>query len=274
MYAGPPAYRWYGYGSPSPGNNPYAPTGRYPQASGTWFTQTGATPGAFPVPIGGMPVTPREQPVVVQAFPQEPPRTLDSARPAGYRPVPETLEPVSPPPRSVVAETPRFTDPREPQMPVGPGAAAEPGTPPDLTWLPASANSRVPIAATPEPRTLPVPVAPSSPAPPPSTSPGTDWGPSRRPTPPDAPLPTVTISRGQAPTAATVAPTEADVDAAIRSACFGRASRVGVSRPGPQKLHVTLVVPTEADARDAAAVVSRLPELKTLAVTFEAVIGK
>ena len=110
------------------------------------------------------------------------------------------------------------------------------------------------------------PEAPTAkPAPP--ADPTTDWGPSRRPAT-DAPLPTVSVTRGQAPVA------EVSVEDAIRSACFGRASRVGVSRPGPQKLHVTLVVPTEGDARDAAAVISRLPEVKAFAVTFEAVIGK
>lgn len=51
VYAGPPAYRWYGWGSVTPGANPYAPTGQFPLASANWFTITGATPGAFPVPV-------------------------------------------------------------------------------------------------------------------------------------------------------------------------------------------------------------------------------
>lgn len=277
VYAGPPAYRWYGYGTPTAGANPYAPTGRYPQASGTWFSQTGATPGAFPVPVGGMPVTPREQPVVVQAFPQEQTRPVDVPRPTWSRP--SEWPEVMPQRAVVVAETPRPVEPREVRMPAGPGMPADLSAPtvpptPEVEWLPASANSRVPIASTPPadptPKTLPVPTAPPGTTPPPS-----DWAPAKRPA--DAPLPavpslpTVTVTRGQAPPAAR---TDADVDATIRSACFGRASRVGVARPGPQRLHVTLVVPTEGDARDAAAVVSRLPELKAYAVTFEAVIGK
>ena len=268
--AGPPAYRWYGYGTPTAGANPYAPAGRYPQAADGWFAQTGATPGAFPVPVGGMPVTPREQPVVVHAFPQEPPRPVGGPRPVVIaRTSGETTDPT--PVRTVVAETPRTTtDRREPQMPIGVGVPVMPsgaGTPVtadpnsgdnEVSWQPAP--QRVPIAAS-TPGPLPVPVAP--------TEPGTDWGPSRRPVPTDAPPPSVSVTRGQAPN-----PTAPDLDTAVRSACFGRASRVGITRPGPQRLHVTLVVPTEADARDAAAVVSRLPEVKAYSVTFEAVIGK
>lgn len=51
VLAGPPAYRWYGWGTVTPGANPYAPTGQYPKASADWYTLTKATPGAFPVPI-------------------------------------------------------------------------------------------------------------------------------------------------------------------------------------------------------------------------------
>jgi hypothetical protein len=51
VYAGPPAYRWYGWGTVTPGANPLAPTGQYPRASAQWYAITGATPGAFPVPV-------------------------------------------------------------------------------------------------------------------------------------------------------------------------------------------------------------------------------
>ncbi len=50
VYAGPPAYRWYGWGTTTPGANPYAPTGQSPNGSASWYAQTGATPGAFPAP--------------------------------------------------------------------------------------------------------------------------------------------------------------------------------------------------------------------------------
>ena len=81
--------------------------------------------------------------------------------------------------------------------------------------------------------------------------------------------PSVSMIRGQAP-----ADEKLDEVSLIRSACFGRASGVAVTVLGPKKLHVKLVAPTEADARDAAAVVSRLPELTTYSVTFEASVSR
>jgi len=51
VMAGPPAYRWYGYGTVTPGANQFAPNGQYPKASANWYGVTGATPGAFPVPV-------------------------------------------------------------------------------------------------------------------------------------------------------------------------------------------------------------------------------
>ena len=44
----PPAWKWYGYGAPIPGSNALAPTGRYGIVQPSWYTQTGATPGAIP----------------------------------------------------------------------------------------------------------------------------------------------------------------------------------------------------------------------------------
>jgi hypothetical protein len=51
VYARQPAYRWYGWGTTTPGTNPYAPNGQSPQGSSNWYVQTGATPGAFPEPV-------------------------------------------------------------------------------------------------------------------------------------------------------------------------------------------------------------------------------
>ncbi len=49
VYSAPPAYRWYGWGTTTPGQNTYAPDGQsYPNGSARWFVHTGATPGAFP----------------------------------------------------------------------------------------------------------------------------------------------------------------------------------------------------------------------------------
>jgi hypothetical protein len=48
-----PAWKWYGYGTPTPGRNPLAPTGAYAGVPGNWYTASGATPGAVPHgPVG------------------------------------------------------------------------------------------------------------------------------------------------------------------------------------------------------------------------------
>src|SRR4051794_34263612 len=43
-----PAWKWYGYGTPTPGRNPLAPAGVYGAVPGNWYTASGATPGAVP----------------------------------------------------------------------------------------------------------------------------------------------------------------------------------------------------------------------------------
>ena len=69
VYAGPPAYRWYGYGAVTPGRNPHAPDGVSPRGSPNWYVQSGATPGAFPVTVtaSGQPAT--TTPVAPQELP-------------------------------------------------------------------------------------------------------------------------------------------------------------------------------------------------------------
>lgn len=57
IYAGPPAYRWYGYGAATPPAFLFHNQGQYPRASADWYHITGATPGAFPVPIPAPPLT-------------------------------------------------------------------------------------------------------------------------------------------------------------------------------------------------------------------------
>ncbi len=301
VYAGPPAFKWYGYGGVQPGTNSYAPTGRYPQGSGGWYTQTGATPGAFPVPVGGVPVHQAEPPVVTVTGPQEmlrpatsrptPTPTPTYAAPSPIRRIEDWPEP--PQTRPVLAEAnPARPQPQyqpqqqpvatEPAMPSGGGVLASSTTLASNTTLPSSKptdldpqvnwgpsvqpTERTPIAASP-PAGVPQPMPASVPQPMPAPEPTpqhTGWSPAKKETPP----PTVTVSRGQVPEA------KASVADLIRSACFGRASRVGVELIGQQRVHVRLVAPTEQDARDAAAVVSRLPELKAWTVTFEAAIGK
>ena len=47
VFATPPAYRWYGYGTTRPNLKQAPPT---TEPSSEWYAQTGATPGAFPKP--------------------------------------------------------------------------------------------------------------------------------------------------------------------------------------------------------------------------------
>jgi hypothetical protein len=95
VLAGPPAYRWYGYGSVTPGANPYAPSGQYPRASANWYSTTGATPGAFPVPV----MNP------YRAAPGSEPPTYATGLP------PRTAVPAVPPERITVHEPPAHTQP-------------------------------------------------------------------------------------------------------------------------------------------------------------------
>lgn len=57
-----PAWRWYGWGGPVPGANPYAPSGHYAVVPPFWHAESGTTPGAIPAtyinpakPIGDLP---------------------------------------------------------------------------------------------------------------------------------------------------------------------------------------------------------------------------
>jgi len=43
-----PAWKWYGYGTPTPGQNPLAPNGRYSGVPGNFYGSSGTTPGAVP----------------------------------------------------------------------------------------------------------------------------------------------------------------------------------------------------------------------------------
>ncbi len=97
VFAGPPAYRWYGWGSVTPGSNPLAPAGQYPRASANWYSLTGATPGAFPVPVSNP----------SRVVPGTEPPTYGTAR---TQPMPQPVVPVSTPP-VFQYDTPRYSPP-------------------------------------------------------------------------------------------------------------------------------------------------------------------
>jgi hypothetical protein len=81
-----PAWRWYGYGAPVPGSNPYAPEGVYGQVNPSWYFQSGATPGAIPMPPApiapAMPLLPADlpQPSPAPTLPNPNPTTAEPPR--------------------------------------------------------------------------------------------------------------------------------------------------------------------------------------------------
>ena len=147
VYAGPPAYRWYGYGSVTPGANPFAPTGQYPRASANWYAITGATPGAFPVPVmnPARPAPGSEPPAYVGT---PPPRNVASVSPSfnpGYAGPPGGMPPIADRPPA----------PPVPPVPTRPAPTlAPPGT---SKFDPAGAGAEPPKFAPPPAPALPLP---------------------------------------------------------------------------------------------------------------------
>lgn len=161
VYAGPPAYRWYGWGSVTPGANPLAPAGQYPKASANWYSITGATPGAFPVPVSN--------PARIAPGTEPPSYGLAARAPTAPQPV----LPVASLPQPTIQyterpEAPRFAPPAEAKFMPGSGV----GVAPAPLFNPPAAPVGVP-ALTPPPRpvaiappVIPAPVAVLPPLPP------------------------------------------------------------------------------------------------------------
>ncbi len=162
VFAGPPAYRWYGWGSVTPGANPLAPAGQYPKASANWYQITGATPGAFPVPVSGTARTPAGvEPPTYGLAPRTPAPTVAAAAPVTV---------AAPPPAVVERPEPtRFAGPPESKFAPGVGGIPPSFAPPAVP-VPALTPPPMPKAAaispTLPPPSAPVVVAPLPPAPP------------------------------------------------------------------------------------------------------------
>ncbi len=158
VYAGPPAYRWYGYGAVTPGRNPHAPDGNSPRGSSNWYVQSGATPGAFPVTVTASGQAAFGQPVAPTELPSY---TVGNVAAALDRPT----DPPAPP-----AAAPAFApDPGQP-LPVIVSAAVEPAslsTPavaeslpaplPVFTTSPRAAEPALMPTVTPMPTPVPLP---------------------------------------------------------------------------------------------------------------------
>jgi hypothetical protein len=248
-----PAWKWYGYGTPTPGRNPLAPTGSYPAVPPTWHTTSGTTPGAIPTGRLGAP------PVVTGVIPD---------------PLPLPKLPVGP--GTSIAITP-------PDSPI----ASAPPSGDNVDWKSAAASLRPPTAATPvsndAPRaTLKAPVRDDGPSTPPPTPVAQPQTPLQRELPssesPDIPVeaapgivvPTSGVSRGDGPMTARGLPPSGDLSTLIHSTCGTEIRVLEVSAAGPKGLIIRFAGTVEA-ALAARERLSHLDELRSWRVEFDLV---
>lgn len=237
VYAGPPAYRWYGWGTTTPGANTYAPTGQYPRGSANWYAQTGATPGAFPVPV------------------MNPYRTEPTAEPPSYARGAAPDAPPAPGPRLVSVDAP-------PELRYGPSPATTIPVPPSPPPAVERADHPPVIAQSGSPSGI---VQSSARSETPADD-GPTWQRcSGESAPFVSPPPTVTVIRGMEPKAK-----EPSLEDVVRAACQGRATVAEVKQTGPTQLVVRVKAASSADARAAFAALSEVPTLKPYKVEFEA----
>jgi hypothetical protein len=246
VYAGPPAYRWYGYGAVAP--SPKA--GTTPRGSANWYAQTGATPGAFPVTVAA-----DGKALAVEEPPSETPGNLAaSAGPFNDPdPQPKAATPPAPPPVAIAAEVPRFApDPRQPlpvsvtttaSPPMSAPASAEPAAP-ERTPLPLLGTPRVAPEPTPVPVVVPGPPTAHAPAP----MPATPGGPQ--------PLMTWTSSTGGGPVAFTAARAAPPTQAAVTEVSPQPLPTVTSVSPGVMPVSFAAFAPAPAPAQAAPAAVS------------------
>lgn len=230
----PPAYRWYGWGTATPGANQFAPGGDYPQASAQWYAQTGATPGAFPVP------------------------TVNPYRPAPSVAPPTYIAPLVPAPTSVPAPAPVIPPP----TPAMPQPAARPIPRPTIAETPAVSPHIPQVAPAMPPAFQPlnqVPVPPSSGK---ATPREPEWKPASTP---EAPPLIVPVIRGAEPEF-----DDSPLARQIQEACRGLVVNVTIRETGPRQLKITFAATTATLAEIAARAISDLGELRPYAVEFEA----
>ena len=242
-----PAWKWYGYGTPTPGRNPLAPAGTYPAVPPTWYTTSGTTPGAIPKGLQGA------QPYV-----------------PGVIPDPLPLPQMPPGPGTSIAITP----------PAGPAVPAPPAGE-SVDWKSAPASIRLPTAATPVsnsgPRaTLKAPVHDDPPAPEPRTPLQRELPAAESPDIPVEPAPGIVappkggVSRAETPMTARGLAPGGDLSAAVRQACGTDVRVMEVTSIGPKRLLVRFAGAVDAAlaARDR---LGRVPELAGWRVNFDLV---
>ena len=313
VYAGPPAYRWYGYGTVSPAP---ASAGPAPRGSANWLTQTGATPGAFPATAGSQ--TPEPIDLLPPAAPvgnyppQLPAFRSESAFP-DYPPLPPGAVLVGEGPPILVtnpAAPPAFTAPYPappappPATPTPPAArksvpantvSMPPEPPPGGLVYPPPTPVGVPVSAAPAPAALPalawqtsgaaeaVAFTQSRPAAtPPARNPDADPSGSPDIVPVTLPVPPLQYPDVNAPAPKAewvpvgrgqAAAPKPTIRQATAAAADGLATVTDATFTAPNKLVVKFTAATEGDARAAAAAIAKLPQLKPVAVEFVATVG-
>lgn len=238
-----PAYGWYGWGTATPGANPYAPTGDYPNGSAQWYAQSGATPGAFPVPT----MNPY-RPAPGNAPPTYIPPSVAQAQPASAAPPQPSVTrqvPVIPSPRRTIAETPTALPNIAPPMtPAFLPSNQVPVPPPTTDW---------------HNKTSAKPVEPA-------------WRPAsateEMPKPPENNL-IVPVIRGADPTF-----DDSPLARQIHEACHGLVKNVTIRETGPGALTISFEATTATLAEIAVRATSNIIELKPYAVEFAAKVNQ
>lgn len=259
-YAGNPAYRWYGWGTTTPGTNPYAPTGEYPNTSAQWYAMSRATPGAFPVPVTNpfRPVPGSGLPVYVASGPLSSGST--SVPPPSFASVP--LPPAGPQP---IVETRPFRYVPPDELPVSMGNV--PGVPPaGMNWRGGSAP------VTPKP-VEEFPVRPANVE--------TQWQPISYSAPAKLPSNLVGQTLPKPPAAQSeilqaVAHEPIERPSLLESVRFAAGSNVRnleAKLLGRDNVIVRFDAPSDAVAEAAAKAISQLAELKPYTVTFDVAVG-
>ncbi len=192
---GGPAWKWYGYGTVTPNQNPHAPQGIYQPVPHDWHTQGGTTPGA--VPGTGLMVRPTKPLLNLPAMTVKPAKSIpeapveltkpanesddlligplklpkDDAGPSTSPAKEESSAPAVLTPPALVPETPAANEP-PPATIKAPASIRVPGPIPDESPAPplapgVGASLRKPVRSdTPEPpaQVLPAPTPVPSPA--------------------------------------------------------------------------------------------------------------
>lgn len=265
-YAGNPAFRWYGWGTTTPGANTYAPTGEYPNASSQWYAMSGATPGAFPVPVTNpfRPAPGNGAPTYVVSGPS--PTAVPSVPPPSFVGSPVPTAPAGPQP---IVETRPFRYVPPDELPIT-STVPVPSVPPaSMNWR--GGNAPIP------PKAEEFPVRPATAE--------TNWQPISYTAPAKTPavptnmvgqtLPKPPESRSEILQAVAQEPVaQPTLLESVRSAAGTGVRNVEAKRLGRDSVIVRFDAPSDAIAEAAAKAISQLAELKPYTVTFDVAVGE